>query len=84
MSFSSWIIVDMALYYYELCPLLMKNHAFDDVLSLYQINLIRTVSNIFTMLSTKMSFPSSNIVIFLQELLPFVHESLPLIAMFTL
>ena len=36
------------------CPLLMKNHNF------YEVIVIRTVSNLFTMFSTKMSFPTSN------------------------
>ena len=79
------------------CPLLMKTYnSFDlllycgtTVLCLNRVILIRTVSNLFTILSTKMSFPSFNIVytciaIFLQKLLPFVHEMLPLFAMFTL
>ena len=77
--------------YMALCPLFMKkkNHYFYNVLSLNQVILIRTVSNLFTMLSTKMSFPSSNIyivyiAIFLQELLSFVHEILPLFAIFIL
>ena len=64
------------------CPLLMKNHNFYDVLSLN-----RVISILFTLLSTKMSFPSYKIIyiaIFLQELLPFVHEILPLFAMSTL
>ena len=66
------------------CTLLMKNDNFYDVWSLNRVILIRTLSNLFTMLSTVMSFLSSNIVyitIFLQELLPFVHEILPLFAM---
>ena len=61
--------------------LLMNKYNFSDVLSLNQVILIRTVAILFAMLSTKMSFPSSNIVyiaIFLQELLPFVREMLPL------
>ena len=37
--------------------LLIKNGNFYDVWSLNQVVLIRTVSNLFTMLSTKMSFP---------------------------
>ena len=39
-----------------------KNPNFYDVLSLNCVILIRTVSNLFTILSTKMSFPISNIV----------------------
>ena len=69
------------------CPLLMKNHHFYDVLSLNGVILIRTLSNLYTMLSTKMSSPSFIIVyitIFLQELLPFVHDILSLFVMFTL
>ena len=60
---------------------------FYDVLSLNRVILIRTVSNLFTMLSTKMSFLSFNMVyiaIFFQELLPFIPEIWPLFAMFTL
>ena len=69
------------------CPLLVKIHNFYEVMSQNLVNLIITVSNLFTMLSTKMSFPSSNIVyieILLQELLPLVHEMLSLFARFTL
>ena len=55
----------------------MKNHNFYDVVTLNRIILIRnsTVSNVFKMLSTKITFPSSDIyiIIFLQELLPFVQ-----------
>ena len=83
-------MVYMALCHHGLLPFVHeKNHYFYNVLSLYQVILIRTVSNLFTMLSTKMSFPSSNIyivyiAIFLQELLPLVHEILPLFAIFIL
>ena len=81
-------MVYMALCHHELLPFVdEKTHNFYDLLSLNRVVLIRTVSNLFIMLSTKMSFPSSNIVyiaIFLQELLPFVHEILPLFVMFTL
>ena len=69
------------------CPLLVKIHNFYEVMSQNLVNLIITVSNLFTMLSTKMSFPSSNIVyieILIQELLPLVHEMLSLFARFTL
>ena len=77
------------------CPLLMKTYNFFDVLlfcgttvlCLNRVIVIRAVSSSFKMLSTRMSFPSFYIVyiaIFLQELLPFVHEILPLFAMFTL
>ena len=56
-------MVYMAINHLELFPIVEeKNYYFYDVLSLNQIILIRTVSNLFTMLSTKMSFPSSNIV----------------------
>ena len=70
-----------------LFPFVDEKHNVYDVLSINQVILIRTVSNLFTMLSTKMYFPSSNLVdiaIFLQELFPFVHKILPLFAMFTL
>ena len=66
------------------CPLLMKNDYFYDVWSLNQVFFIRSLTDLFTMLSTKISFPSSNtvyIAIFLQELLPFVCEMLPFLAM---
>ena len=83
MSFSGLIIV-----YFALCHhLLRKKTHFYDILCLNRVILIRTVSNLFTMLHTKMSFPSFNIVYiakFLQEVLPFVHEILPSFAMFIL
>ena len=64
------------------------NHNFYDVMSLNQLILTRTVSTVFTMLSTRMSFPRFNIVynieIFHQELLPLVYEMLALFAMLTL
>ena len=66
------------------CPLLMKNHNFYDGLFKNRVILIKTVSNLFIL--PKCFSPSSNIVyitIFLQELLPFVHEILPLFAMYT-
>ena len=81
-------MVYMAICYHELLPFVgEKNHNLYDVLSLNRVILVRTVSNLFTMLSTKTSFLSSNtvyIAIYLQELVPFVHEILPLFAMFTL
>ena len=60
-------------------------HNVYDALSLNLVILIRTVSNLSTMFSTQMSFPSSNIVyiaVFHQELLPFVYKIMPLFAMF--
>ena len=87
-SSSLIMMVYMALYHHKLLPFAVeKNHKFYDVLSLNPVILIRTASNLFTMLSTKMSFRSFNIVYiakFLQELLPFVHEILPLFAKFIL
>ena len=53
-------MVYMAICHHELSPFVDDNY--DDVRSLNQGILIRTVSNLFTMLSSKMSFPSSYIV----------------------
>ena len=69
------------------CPLLMKNGNFYDVWFLYGVNQIKTVSHLFTMLSTiyKRSSPSCKMVyiaIILQELLPFVHEISPVFDFF--
>ena len=57
-------MVYMAVCHHELTPFVdeKNKHNFNNVLSLNQVILIRTVSNLFTMLSTKMSFPSSNIL----------------------
>ena len=78
MSISSLIIVYKALCRHELLHFVEeKNQHFYDILCLNRVILIRTVSNLFTMLRTKMSFPSSNIVYI--EKLPFVHVILPII-----
>ena len=56
-------MVYMALCHHELLPFVGEiNHNFYDVLSLKRVILIRTVSNLYTKLSTNMSFPSSQIV----------------------
>ena len=65
------------------CPLLMKNHNFYDVLSLNQVVLIRTMKLIHNVKYQNV-YNIVYIPIFLQELLPFVHEILPLFAMFFL
>ena len=55
----------------------MNKRIFDDVRSLNQMILIRSILNLVTMLGTKMSFSSSKkvyIVIFNQGLLPFACE----------
>ena len=54
------------------CALLMKNDNFFDVWFLYQVIMIKTLTNLFTMFSTNIFFPSYNIVyiaISLHELL---------------
>ena len=56
-------------------------------MSLNRVFVIRTVSNLFTMLSTKMSFPTSNSIYRntpLGVIAPCFFEILPLFAMFTL
>ena len=55
-------MVYMALCHHELLPFVDDSYNFYDVRSLNQVILIRTVSNLFTMASSKMSFPSSYIV----------------------
>ena len=63
-------------------PFVMESGPFYDASSPTRIILIRTASNIFIILSTKMSFSSTNIVyivILLQGSLPFVCEVLPLL-----
>ena len=62
------------------CPLLVKNHNFYDVLSQKRVILIRTVSNLFKILSNKMSFPSSYLV-YIEDIhifgmnMPFISSS---------
>ena len=80
-------MVYMALNHHEFLPFVDERITISMMYCLYIEYLIRTVSNLFTMISTNLSILSSNIVyiaIFLQELLPFVHEIMPLFAMFIL
>ena len=68
------------------CPLLMENHIFNDEVSLNLVILIRTVSNLFTMLSAEMSFLCFNIInigILRQELVPIFQDILPMFSLFT-
>ena len=72
-SMPSWVIA--------LCWWKIQN--FYNVLSLNRVIMIRTVSNLFALLSTMMPFPRSNVVyiaIFFQELLPVVHVIMQLFA----
>ena len=76
-SFSNLIMVYIPMCHYELLPFVGEKRQFLWCgWSLNWVIFIRTLSTLFTMLSTIMSFPTCNIVhiaIFLQELLSFVH-----------
>ena len=59
------------------CSLLIKSHNFYNSLSINRVILIRTVSNFIHNVKYQNVYPSSNIVylvIFLRELMPFVHD----------
>ena len=81
MSFSSLILIYMALCHHELLPFVDEKSQFYDVLSLNQVILIRTMKLIHNVKYQNV-YNIVYIAIFLQELLPFVHEILPLFAMF--
>ena len=62
LSFYSLIMIYIIFAIMSNCPLLMKNYNFYDVQSLNRVILIRTLSNLFTMLITKMCFWSFKMV----------------------